>query len=280
MNNRAIFDQVCMAASRHTTRAFSTSFSLGVRLLPSTMRGPIHAIYGFVRFADEIVDTFLDHPREQLLNDFERDTWAAIDAGISLNPILQSFQLVVHRYGIERDLVATFLHSMRMDLHRTTHDHASFKEYVLGSAEVVGLMCLRVFCQGDDALHQRLKGPAMRLGAAFQKVNFLRDLQEDGQVLGRAYFPGTRQGGLTEEQKRAVEADIRLDMDAALEGIRALPQGARPGVYLAFLYYRTLLRRIERTPAHRILQCRIRVPDILKLRLLLGTYVQHRLNLI
>lgn len=280
MNNRAIFDRVCMAASRQTTLAFSTSFALGVRMLPPAMQGHIHAIYGFVRFADEIVDTFLDHPREQLLNGFERDTWAAIDAGISLNPILHSFQLVVHRFGIGRDLVATFLRSMRMDLHRTTHDEDSFKEYVLGSAEVVGLMCLRVFCQGDDELYQRLTEPAMRLGAAFQKVNFLRDLQEDGQLLGRAYFPGTRQGGLSEQSKRAVEADIRSDMDAALEGIRALPRGARPGVYLVLLYYRTLLRRIERTPAHRILQCRIRVPDALKLRLLLGTYVQHRLNLI
>lgn len=280
MNNRAIFDDVCTAASRQTTRAFSTSFSLGVRLLDPRMQGPIHAIYGFVRFADEIVDTFLDHPRAELLKDFERDTWAAIEGRISLNPILHSFQQVVHRHGIDRGLIASFLHSMEMDLYRSTHDGASYKEYILGSAEVVGLMCLRVFCQGDDALHRRLEGPAMRLGAAFQKVNFLRDLREDGQVLGRAYFPGTMQGGITEEQKRAVEADIRADMDAALEGIRALPRGARLGVHLAYLYYRALFRRIERTPAHRILQCRIRVPNALKMRLLLGTYVQHRLNLI
>lgn len=280
MNNRAIFDRVCMAASQQTTRAFSTSFSLGVRLLDRRMRCSVHAIYGFVRFADEIVDTFLDQPRAELLDDFERATWAAIRSRISLNPILHSFQRVVHEHGIENELITTFFRSMRMDLQRNSHDEASYKEYVLGSAEVVGLMCLRVFCQGDEAQYQRLKAPAMRLGSAFQKVNFLRDLREDGQLLGRTYFPGTQQGGLSEPEKRAVEADIRADMDAAYLGIRELPRGARLGVHLAYLYYRSLLRRIERVPAERILQDRISVPRTLKMRLLLSTYVQHRLNLL
>lgn len=279
MNNREIFERVCAKTSRDTTRSFSTSFSLGIAMLDKHFHEPIYAIYGFVRFADEIVDTFHGHPQQRLLDDFKRDTCQAIADGISLNPILHSFQKVVHEYGIGMDLIDTFLASMQMDLRRQKYDQAALQSYVLGSAEVVGLMCLRVFAEGNDRIYEELKGPAMKLGSAFQKVNFLRDLAQDANDLGRSYFPDVDPARMTEEQKRTIENGIEAEMREALEGIVRLPKGARMGVRLAYLYYRALLNRIRSTPAHRMLHQRIRVPQGQKMSLLLGSYVRYRLNL-
>jgi phytoene/squalene synthetase len=280
MNTIALYDKVCLKASRHTTYSYSTSFSLGIRSLDKRFHAPIHAIYGFVRFADEIVDTFHDHDKAALLKRFREDTHRAIAEGISLNPILHSFQRVVNRYGIEPGLYDTFLDSMGMDLTDTTHDQRSYQTYILGSAEVVGLMCLRVFCEGDDALYQRLKPAAMKLGAAFQKVNFLRDLKDDHQNLGRVYFPGVDLSRWGEETKRSIEAGIQADFDAALIGIRQLPKGARFGVYMAYIYYLNLFRKIKALPAGRIMQERVRVRNRRKIALLTTGYLRHSLGML
>ena len=280
MNTIALYDEVCLKASRTATRSYSTSFSLGIRSLEHDLRGPIHAIYGFVRFADEIVDTFHGFDKASLLARFRADTHTAIQEGISLNPILQSFQRVVNGYGIEPELYNTFLDSMAMDLQDRTYDQRSYETYILGSAEVVGLMCLRVFCKNDDALYQRLKPAAMRLGSAFQKVNFLRDLKDDHQNLGRTYFPGVDVSRMDSETKRMIEADIRADMDAALEGIRQLPRGSRFGVYMAYVYYLALFRKIQALPCDRILKERIRVRNRRKIALLTTSYLRHSLGLL
>ncbi len=280
MNNRYIYDVVCIAASRKTTRSFSTSFSLGVRLLDRRFRDQIHAIYGFVRFADEIVDTFHEHPQKKLLDRFRTDTELAIKEHISLNPILHSFQNVVRRAGIEWNLIDTFLDSMAMDLERGEHDRSSFDQYILGSAEVVGLMCLRVFCDGDIVLYERLKPYAMSLGAAFQKVNFLRDLKQDNQELGRTYFPGTDLNALNADQKQRIEDDIRADFEHAAIGIRQFPKAARVGVHLAYVYYLCLYKKIRSTPASELFTRRISVRKRSKIRLLVGAVVQDKLNLI
>jgi len=280
MNNRSIYDEVCIAASRKTTRAFSTSFSLGVRMLDPRFRDQIHAIYGFVRFADEIVDTFHEHPQKELLNRFRADTELAIQEQISLNPILHSFQNVVRRSGIEWNLIDIFIDSMAMDLERGEHDRTSFDQYILGSAEVVGLMCLRVFCDGDLVLYERLKPYAMSLGAAFQKVNFLRDLKQDNQELGRTYFPGTDLNALTADQKQRIEDDIRADFEHAAIGIRQLPKGARIGVHLVYVYYLCLYKKIRSTPASELFTRRISVRKRGKIRLLVGAVVQDKFNLI
>lgn len=280
MNTLALFDKVCLKTSRNTTRSYSTSFSLGIRSLDRRFHDPIHAIYGFVRFADEIVDTFHGHPKNELLQRFWKDTHAAIAEGISLNPILHSFQSVVNRYHIEPDLYDTFMRSMEMDLTDTVHDQRSYETYILGSAEVVGLMCLRVFCEGDDSLYQRLKPAAMKLGAAFQKVNFLRDLKDDHQNLGRTYFPGIDVKNMTAADKRTIEADIQADFDAALIGIRALPRGARFGVYVAYVYYLNLFRKIKALPTDRILTERVRVRNRRKIALLTTSYLRHSLGML
>ncbi|MFN3874668.1 MAG: phytoene/squalene synthase family protein [Flavobacteriales bacterium] len=280
MNTIALYDKVCLKASRHATYSYSTSFSLGVRSLHKRFHGPIHAIYGFVRFADEIVDTFHGFDKAALLRSFREDTHRAIAEGISLNPILHSFQRVVNRYGIEPDLYDTFLDSMAMDLTDRRHDQRSYETYILGSAEVVGLMCLRVFCEGDDDLYQRLRPAAMRLGAAFQKVNFLRDLKDDHQSLGRTYFPGIDLSQWSEDTKRAIEQDIQADFDAALIGIRQLPKGARFGVYTAYIYYLALLRKIQALPASRIMQERVRVRNRKKLALLTASYLRHSFGML
>ncbi|HQW87812.1 MAG TPA: squalene/phytoene synthase family protein [Flavobacteriales bacterium] len=280
MNTIALYDAVCLKASRHTTYSYSTSFSLGIRSLDRRYHDPIHAIYGFVRFADEIVDTFHAHDKATLLQRFRNDTYTAIAEGISLNPILHSFQQVVNRYGIERELYDTFLNSMDMDLRDTTHDLGSYEQYILGSAEVVGLMCLRVFCEGDNALYDRLRTPAMRLGAAFQKVNFLRDLKDDHHSLGRTYFPGVDVSRMDDTTKRAIEADIAADFDAAILGIRQLPRGARFGVYIAYVYYLNLFRKIKALPTERILRERVRVRNLRKLALLTTSYLRHSFGLL
>ena len=280
MNTIALYDRVCLKASRHTTRSYSTSFSLGIRSLHKRFHDPIYAIYGFVRFADEIVDTFHDHDKVDLMARFRADTYKAIEDGISLNPILHSFQRVVNSYGIEEELYDTFLRSMEMDLTDHAHDRESYELYILGSAEVVGLMCLRVFCEGDDALYQRLKPSAMRLGAAFQKVNFLRDLKDDHVNLGRTYFPGVDVRNMSAEDKRRIEGEIDDDFRAALEGIRQLPQGARFGVYMAYIYYMNLFRKIQALPTERILQERVRVRNRRKIALLTTSYLKHSFGLL
>jgi len=280
MNTLDLYDKVCLKASRTTTRSYSTSFSLGIRSLDKRFQDPIHAIYGFVRFADEIVDTFHQHDKAALLQRFWDDTHRAIAEGISLNPILHSFQAVVNRYGIEAELYDTFLRSMAMDLNESAHDQRSYETYILGSAEVVGLMCLRVFCEGDDALYRQLRPAAMKLGSAFQKVNFLRDLKDDHQNLGRTYFPGIDVARMTPADKQAIEADIQADFDAALVGIRQLPKGARFGVYMAYIYYVNLFRKIKALPCERILQERVRVRNRRKIALLTTSYLRHSLGML
>ena len=280
MNTMALYDSVCLQASERTTRKYSTSFSLGIRSLDRRFHAPIHAIYGFVRFADEIVDTFHDHDKNTLMARFRRDTYLAIEEGISLNPILHSFQSVVRKYGIEEPLYDTLLRSMEMDLTDTAHDQASYETYILGSAEVVGLMCLRVFCEGDTEAYAHLKPAAMRLGAAFQKVNFLRDLHDDHMALGRTYFPGIDVRHMSVADKRAIEQDIAQDFSAALEGIRELPKGARFGVYVAYLYYLNLFRKIQALPLESILKQRVRVRNRRKIALLTTGYFKHSFGML
>lgn len=280
MNTMALYNRVCLKASRNTTFSYSTSFSLGIRSLDKRFHDPIHAIYGFVRFADEIVDTFHGHPKAELLQRFWDDTHRAVAEGLSLNPILHSFQGVVDQYRIEAELYDTFMRSMAMDLNDTQHDQQSYATYILGSAEVVGLMCLRVFCEGDEVRYERLKPAAMKLGSAFQKVNFLRDLKDDHQNLGRTYFPGIDVKHMTSSERRAIEADIQADLDVALTGIKELPKGARFGVYVAYVYYLALFRKIRSTPTDRILTERIRVRNRRKIVLLTTSYVRHSLGML
>ena len=280
MNTIALYDSVCSEASSTVVRRYSTSFSIGVRALHPRFREPIKAIYGFVRFADEIVDTFHEQDKRALLKRFREDTYVAIEEGISLNPILHSFQRCVRKYGIGRDLIDPFLDSMAMDLDRTVHDPETFASYILGSAEVVGLMCLRVFCEGDEDTYLRLKPAAIRLGAAFQKVNFLRDLKDDHVALGRSYFPDVDVSQFNECMKQAAERDMEADFKAALNGIRKLPKGSRFGVYVCYVYYRALFKRIQGLSAGRIMQERIRVGRRAKMRLLATSYFKHSFDLI
>lgn len=275
---KELYDKVAIRCSRLTTRSYSTSFSLGIRFLESSLRNPIYSIYGFVRFADEIVDTFHEYEKGELLDRFEKETYQAIDEGISLNPILHSFQATVNAYGIERDLIETFLQSMRMDLENNRYSHQSFDQYILGSAEVVGLMCLHVFLEGDKRKYEELRPYAMRLGSAFQKVNFLRDLNSDFNELGRSYFPGIDLDNFTHDQKLSIEKDIAEDFTVALEGIRKLPRKARLGVYVAYVYYTKLFKKIRRSPSNLILNRRVRISNERKCALFLSSYIRHRLN--
>ncbi|CCG98903.1 Squalene/phytoene synthase [Fibrella aestuarina BUZ 2] len=276
----SLFNQTALECSKLITERYSTSFTLGIRTLDKKFHLPIYAIYGFVRYADEIVDTFHDHDKQDLLNRFRADTYRAIEEGISLNPVLHSFQLVVRQYQIERDLIDAFLRSMEMDLHRHDYDTAGYSEYIYGSAEVVGLMCLRVFCEGDCDEYDRLREPARKLGSAFQKVNFLRDIKSDYQERGRTYFPGVDFTDFSRDAKQLIEDDIQRDFDDAYKGILALPRGAKMGVHLAYTYYLKLFNKIKGVPASRIQNERIRVPDPQKLALLAKTMLQYRLNLL
>ncbi len=277
---KELFDNVSIRCSRLTTKAYSTSFSLGIYCLEKSLRDPIYAIYGFVRFADEIVDTFHGYNKQDLLTRFSSETYTAIDERISLNPILNSFQATVNEFNIERELIARFLKSMEMDLYRSIYDESAFKEYVLGSAEVVGLMCLRVFCKHDNESYIRLKPFAMSLGSAFQKINFLRDLNADYIGMGRVYFPGIEMENFDEATKRLIEASIFKDFEHAYEGIKQLPRAARLGVYIAYVYYLALFKKIRNTPSHKVLQARIRIPNPHKAQLLAYSYFKHQLNLI
>ena len=273
-----LFDETTLKCSRLITQHYSTSFTLGIKTLESKLRLPIYAVYGFVRYADEIVDTVHDYDKAELLSSFRADTYKAIRDRISLNPVLHSFQLIVHRYGIERELIEAFLKSMEMDLHQQEYNQYGYAEYIYGSVEVVGLMCLRVFCEGNTDMYESLKEPARRLGAAFQKVNFLRDIRSDYHERGRVYFPGINFNAFTESAKRDIEMDIEADFEAAYQGIIRLPQGAKWGVYLAYVYYKTLFKKIKKMAPSRILHERIRVPDNQKMALLVQTYFQHKLN--
>jgi phytoene synthase len=275
---KALFDSVSIRTSRMTTKAYSTSFSLGILGLDKKYHDPIYAIYGFVRFADEIVDTFEDYPQKELLERFWKDTYLALDEKISLNPILNSFQQVVNAFNIDRDLIETFLKSMEMDLYKNDYDEEGYKAYILGSAEVVGLMCLKVFVDGDEKRYQELKKPAMQLGSAFQKINFLRDLHADYHALGRTYFPGVDLNEYNERVKAEIEADIDIDFKAGYEGIKQLPKGARFGVYIAYVYYYSLFKKICNTHADIILNERVRISNKRKYGLFLSSYVRHTIN--
>jgi phytoene/squalene synthetase len=278
MDQISLYNKNSFKCSKLTTQNYSTSFSLGILSLNKKFRDPIYAIYGFVRFADEIVDTFHAYNKHDLIERFEKDTYLAIQEKISLNPILHSFQLVVNNYGIERDLIDLFLKSMKMDLQQKDYEQQSFERYILGSAEVVGLMCLRVFTEGDDHYYQKLKPQAMKLGAAFQKINFLRDLKADYFALGRAYFPGFELDEFNEEKKKQIEFDIEHDFKAGLEGIQQLPYGARFGVYVAHVYYYSLFTKIQSLSANKILTERIRIPDFRKYILIIRCYFKHAFN--
>lgn len=276
---KSIFDQVSQKCSKYTTNAYSTSFSLGIYLLHKSIRKPIYAIYGFVRFADEIVDTFHAYDKVRLLEKFRKDTVEAIEDKISLNPILNSFQEAVHQYNIELELIDTFLESMEMDLNKHQYSQLGYEKYILGSAEVVGLMCLRVFTNGDQSQYEALKPAAQKLGSAFQKVNFLRDIHADYADLGRTYFPEVDLRNFTESEKESIEKDIAEEFKLALEGIKNLPKTSRLGVYVAYIYYKNLLRRIENVPVERIMDERISVPNTKKLSLMFNSYLRNQLNM-
>ncbi|MFT6035216.1 MAG: phytoene synthase, partial [Marivirga sp.] len=276
MDPKELFNQTTFECSKLITERYSTSFTLGIKTLDKKYHYPIYAVYGFVRYADEIVDTFHDQDKEGLLEEFKRDTFRAIKAGISLNPVLHCFQMVVNTYQIDHALIEAFLHSMAMDLKDIEYDKATYEEYIYGSAEVVGLMCLKVFSEGDEQEYNRLIAPAKSLGAAFQKINFLRDIKSDFYDRGRVYFPDVDFNHFNEQDKLNIEQDIAEDFQAAYLGIIKLPKGARLGVYLAYTYYKNLFQKIKNCEPQKILEERIRVPDSKKLLLLVGSYVKHR----
>jgi len=275
---KELFDMISRNSSKMTTVVYSTSFSLGIRFFNKRFHDPIYGIYGFVRFADEIVDSFHGYNKQKLLQRFKDDTYTAIEEKISLNPILNNFQYVVNKYHIEKELIDLFLTSMEMDLEKVEYDQEKFEAYILGSAEVVGLMCLHVFCEGDKGKYSELKPSAMKLGSAFQKINFLRDLKADVKGLGRSYFPGIDMNSWDEKTKQAIEKDIENDFADGLAGIRELPKGARFGVYVAYVYFHELLLKIRRVKAQKLLAERIRLSDRRKYFLLLEAYFKSITN--
>lgn len=277
---KSLFDKVSVECSKLTTKTYSTSFSLGILFLERNLRDAIYSIYAMVRFADEIVDSFHDYDKRRLLASFRDQTSRAIAERISLNPVLNSFQHVVHRYGIRGQWIDIFLDSMEMDLEHREYNAENYNKYIFGSAEVVGLMCLHVFVEGDDELFEKLKPYAMKLGAAFQKVNFLRDVQADNLKLGRTYFPNVDLSKFSTSQKQKIEKEIEQDFAEALKGIKMLPPGSQSGVYLAYYYYLALFRKIKKLPADRILEERIRIPNLQKLILMMKSNVRYKLNIL
>jgi phytoene synthase len=275
-----LFDETCFECSKLITTKYSTSFSMGINAFDKRFRYPVYAIYGFVRYADEIVDTFYDHDQRELIDEFKVETFKAIDRGISTNPVLQSFQQVVNQYNIEKELIEAFLVSMKMDLDKTAYDDAGYKTYIYGSAEVIGLMCLRIFCDNDNVLYDQLVPKAMSLGSAFQKINFLRDIKSDFEDRGRTYFPEVDFNNFSEADKRLIEADIKNDFDDALIGIKLLPKGSRLGVYVAYIYYLQLFKKIRATAACTIMEKRIRVSDSHKMSLYFKALMHQKLNVI
>lgn len=278
---KQLFDDVSFKCSKLVTKSYSTSFSLAVKMLAPSIREDIYNIYGFVRFADEIVDSFHGYDKEQLIQDFEIDYYKAMASGISLNPILNAFQITVKKNNISDDLVQAFLKSMKMDLVKSDYNtKAEYDDYIYGSADVVGLMCLKVFVQGNQEKYDALKDEAMRLGSAFQKVNFLRDLKDDNLVLNRNYFPGVDLRSFDDEAKKAIITEIEEDFKVAREGIKKLPLEAKFGVFTAYVYYKKLLHKLERTPSHKIGTSRIRVSNYSKAGLLAQSFVTYKLRLV
>lgn len=278
--SKALYDTYSFKASKFVTKSYSTSFYHGVLFLDKRIRNDIHAIYGYVRLADEIVDTFHGHDKQKLLNEFRANTYAALENKISLNPILHAFQLAVNKYEIDRALIDQFLHSMEMDLNPLEYDQMKFEEYILGSAEVVGLMCLKVFVFGDKEKYEELKPYAMKLGSAFQKINFLRDLKADVEGLGRVYFPNLGDEGITPEAKIAIEKEIEQEFNEAYKGILKLPKSSRFGVYVSYVYYTKLLAKIQRKSHKELMSSRIRVSNKRKAVLFATSYFKNSMNLL
>ena len=278
---KQLFDEVSFVCSRNVTKKYSTSFSLAVYMLSPKIRDSIYSIYAFVRFADEIVDSFHEYDKEALLTEFEENYYKSFDQNISLNPILNCFQHTVKKYNITDDLIQSFLKSMRADLNKETYETVEeYNDYIYGSADVVGLMCLKVFVNGDEEKYENLKNSAMKLGSAFQKVNFLRDLKDDYELLNRSYFPSINLKELTFEDKAAIIADIESDFKEAFSGIKRLPLEAKFGVYTAYVYYKRLLKKLSNTPSKEILNTRIRVSNPMKISLLARSFVVYKLNLL
>ena len=273
-----LYHKISVDASKNVTQLYSTSFSMGIKLLDKNIHDAIFSIYGFVRLADEIVDTFHDYPKSEMLQEFKEETYKALDRKISVNPILHAFQMVVNKYSIDRDLIDKFLLSMEQDLNDIQYSSDGYKEYIVGSAEVVGLMCLKVFVNGDNDLYFKLEEPARKLGAAFQKINFLRDVKADYQELGRTYFPGVDLEKFTPYEKLKIEDDIQDDFECALEGIIKLPSSSRLGVYVAYRYYFSLFKKIKKVSSDRLMEERIRVPNTKKLLITFESMFQNQFN--
>lgn len=275
---KELFDQLSAECSKITTQRYSTSFSLGIYFLSKRIRNPIYAIYGFVRFADEIVDSFHNYDKKYLLQKFKNDCFEAIAQGISLNPVLNSFQKVVHEYQIDHELIHQFLRSMEMDLEPAIYSEEKYESYILGSAEVVGLMCLSVFTEGDRHNYERLKPYAMKLGSTFQKVNFLRDVKADYQQLNRNYFPGVDLADFSDLQKKHIEEEIEEEFKQALIGIKQLPLCSRSGVYLSYIYYKELFNKIKQASANQIMDQRIRISNGHKIGLMFDSMIRYKMN--
>lgn len=277
---KARFDHVSFKSSKLVTKSYSTSFSLGVRMLDKDIRGAIYSIYGFVRFADEIVDSFHDHNKEYLLDKFEKDYYDAYTHNISLNPILNSFQQTVKKYNIQDELIQSFLKSMRFDLNKKDYNEDEFKEYIYGSAEAVGLMCLKVFLKGCNEEYEELLKHAKSLGAAFQKVNFLRDIQNDTETLNRVYFPMIKEDQFDAETKKEIFNDIQNDFNDALIGIKRLPRKAKTGVYTAYTYYLNLNKKLNNKAPEELMQNRIRISNFKKVLLLMRAFIVVNLKMV
>jgi len=278
---KELFDQISEECSKNVTKSYSTSFSLATKMLSSSIRQDIYNIYGFVRFADEIVDTFHNYNKEELFKRFVNDLNHSLKEKISLNPILNSFQKTVHKYGIEKELIDSFLKSMKQDLKKKNYKTSKeYKDYIYGSADVVGLMCLKVFVSGNESEYNKLKPYAMSLGSAFQKVNFLRDLNDDYKKLDRIYFPGVEYSSFDENTKNQIMVDIEKDFSEALKGIYMLPNNSKFGVYAAYKYYKRLLIKLKRSSYLKIKKQRIRVPNYQKVDVLARSYVRYRLNIL
>jgi phytoene synthase len=277
---KSLFDTLSVKCSKITTHIYSTSFAIGIYFLKNRLQNPIYSIYGYVRFADEIVDSFHGYNRKYLLQKFKLETFEAIENRISLNPIVNSFQQVVHQYNISHGLIEIFLQSMEMDLGKMDYSKEKYEQYILGSAEVVGLMCLHVFTEGNLKMYEELKPFAMKLGAAFQKVNFLRDMKADYQILGRTYFPNVDMTKFTSHAKKQIEDEIEKDFTEALVGIKKLPASSKGGVYLAYVYYQSLFNKIKNLPAKRILTERIRISNGQKLALMVNSMFYYKMNMV
>ena len=278
---KSIYDKVSEDSSKIVIKRYSTSFYFSSSLLSKSIRQDIFNIYGFVRLADEIVDTFHEFPKKELLNEFEKELWRSIENKISLNPILNSFQNTVNRYSIPKDLIRSFLDSMKMDLEKKEYNSVEeYKKYIYGSADVVGLMCLKVFVKGSDTLYSDLSDYAISLGSAFQKVNFLRDLKDDSNILKRVYFPNVNMDDFNEESKKEIINEIELDFKNAIKGIARLPKNSRFAVYIAYRYYNKLLKKLKRTSSENIVKKRVRIHNFQKFTVIARSYVKYQLNLI